>query len=388
MGERHDDARRRFTTPRPRGHSRRQDRGHPRRRRTPSRHRHLGRGGEEPGLRALVEPDRGRLVSHLPGHAPRLAPHRRPRDPRARRPHEKRAVEGRGGPGLRGQVQHPGRPQVRPRSEAPQVAERDHRARARCELLGRAPFPAARRTRPFRRHDENLRSLHAARGSCRGRSRPGPADPSRPALRAGPARLDRAVSALPHRLQPLLRRKQGPRELPDHDPGRPHPHQQQPRGGGSPHPEERGDPGIQVQRRQDPADQPRPLRPQRGQRPRQEAHRRHLRGHGCRRVGGRIRGQDRLPVRRQPDVALSRHEGRSGAPRRRRREARRHGARRASHAGAHEGLHDLDDEGDRIGEDPGRGDRRQSQRQSRLQARRQLALIRRSPRTTSARSGS
>ena len=41
---------------------------------------------------------------------------------------------------------------------------------------------------------------------------------STPVSAQNPARLDRAVSALPHRLEPLLRRQQGTRELPDHDP--------------------------------------------------------------------------------------------------------------------------------------------------------------------------
>ena len=87
-------------------------------------------------------------------------------------------------------------------------------------------------------------------------------------------------------------------------------------------------------------------------------------------------------------LALSAGESRSRAARRRRSEARRRGARRASHARAHQGLHDVDDEGEGGREDLRRGDHRQPERERRLQARRQCRSIRRSPRTTSARSGS
>ena len=108
--------------------------------------------------------------------------------------------------------------------------------------------------------------------------------------RGGPEhrRLDDAISPVPDRPEPLLRREQRPRELSDHHAQGSHPHQQQPRGERADDPGQHRGPRIQVRRPQDPLDQPCSLGPQCRQRPHQTTDGHPVPGDGRRRGGRRV----------------------------------------------------------------------------------------------------
>ena len=152
---------------------------------------------------------------------------------------------------------------------------------------------------------------------------------------------------------------------------------------GPPDPGRRRVARLQDARHQDPAGQPRPLRPRRRPRADPEADRRKVMSCGRRRVIAPGR-QGPVPLRRQPLEALP---GRPRPRRRRRGQARRRDPGRPPTPGHTTGCTTWTWRVDDGGKARRRGRHRQPERQPRLSARATTATTRRSPTTSPGRSG-